>query len=49
MKFSIKSFFRKCEHIRRKLRIWAHLLQKSLTENFIFGAVMTEENFFVEQ
>ena len=26
MKFSIKVFFSKCEHIRRKLRICFHLL-----------------------
>ena len=35
-KFSIKDFFSKCDQIRRKLRIWSHLLQKSLMENFIF-------------
>ena len=40
MKFSIKDFFRKCDHIRRKLRIWSHLLKKSLMENFIFCAVI---------
>ena len=28
MKFSIKGFFSKCDHIRRKLRIWSHLLTK---------------------
>ena len=39
MKFSVKDFFIKCEKIRRKLRIWPHLLKKSLTENFIFCAV----------
>ena len=39
MKFSIKDFFSKCDHIRRKLRIWTHLLKKSLIENFIFCAV----------
>ena len=33
MKFSIKDFFSKCDQI---LRIWSHLLKKSLTENFIF-------------
>ena len=38
MKFSIKDFFSKCDQIRRKLRIWSHLLKKSLTENFIFWA-----------
>ena len=26
-------------HIRRKLRIWSHLLKKPLMENFIFHAV----------
>ena len=41
MKFSIKDFFRKCDQIRRKLRIWSHLLKKSFIENFIFCAVYT--------
>ena len=36
MKSSIKDFFSKCDHIRRKLRIWSHLLKKSLLEHFIF-------------
>ena len=36
MKFSIRDFFSKCDQICRKLRIWSHLLKKSLTENFIF-------------
>ena len=39
MNFSIKDFFSKCDQIRRKLRIWSHLLKKSLMENFIFRAV----------
>ena len=39
MKFSIKDFFSKCDQIRRKMRIWSHLLKKSLIENFIFCAV----------
>ena len=39
MKFSIKDFFSKCDQIRRKLRIWSHLLMKSLMENFIFCPV----------
>ena len=39
MKFSIKDFFSKCDKIHRKLRIWSHLLKKSLMENFIFCAV----------
>ena len=40
MKFSIKDFFSKCEQIRRKLRIWSHLLKKYLMENFIFCTVI---------
>ena len=40
MKFSIKDFFSKCDQIRKKLRIWSHLLKKSLMENFIFCAVI---------
>ena len=39
MKFSIEDFFSKCDQIRRKLRIWSHLLKKSFKENFIFCAV----------
>ena len=39
MKFSIKDFFGRCDQIRMKLRIWSHLLKKSLMENFIFCAV----------
>ena len=39
MKFSIQYFFRKCDQFCRKLRIWSHLLKKSLMENFIFCAV----------
>ena len=34
IKFSIKDFFSKCDQIRKKLRIWLHLLKKSLMENF---------------
>ena len=40
MEFSIKDFFSKCGQIRRKLRIWSHLMMKSLMENFIFCAVI---------
>ena len=36
MKLSIKGFFSKCDQIRRKLRIWSYLLNKSLMENVIF-------------
>ena len=39
LKFSIKDFSGKCDQIRRKLRIWSHLLEKSLMENLIFCAV----------
>ena len=40
MKFSIKDFVSKCDQIRKELRIWSHLLKKSLMENFIFCAVI---------
>ena len=40
IKFSINNFFSKCDQIRRKLRIWSHLLKKSLMGNFIFYAVL---------
>ena len=36
MKSSIKDFCSKCNQIHRKLRIWSHLLKKSLMENFPF-------------
>ena len=36
MKFSIKGLSGKCDQIRRILRIWSHLLEESLMENFIF-------------
>ena len=39
MKFFIEDFFSKCDQIRSFLRIWSHLLKKSLMENFIFGPV----------
>ena len=37
--FSIKDSFSKCNQIRRKLRIWSHLLKESLMESFIFRGV----------
>ena len=43
-KFSIKEFFSKCDQIRRKLRIWSHLLKKPLMKNFIFYAVRSAYN-----
>ena len=39
MKFSINDFLSKCDQIRSFLRIWSHLLKKSLMENFIFCVV----------
>ena len=39
MMFSMKDFFSKCHQIRSFLRIWSHLLNKSLIENFIFCAM----------
>ena len=40
MKFFIKDFFSKCNHIRSFMRIWSHLLKKSLMENFMSCAVL---------
>ena len=40
MKFSVRDFFSKCDKIRNFLRIWSHLMKKSLMENFIFRAVI---------
>ena len=37
--FIFKDFFSKWDTIRRKLRIWSHLLKKSLMETFISCAV----------
>ena len=39
IKFFIKDISSKCDQIRKKLRIWSHLLEESLTKNFIFCAV----------
>ena len=39
MKFSIKDFSSKYDQMRSFLRIWSHLLEKYLMENFIFCAV----------
>ena len=49
MNFSIKDFFNKGDQIRRKMRIWSHLLMKSLLENFIFcrvSVLQISENLF---
>ena len=39
MKFSVMNFFGKCDQIRSFLRVWSHLLKKSVMKNFIFCAV----------
>ena len=43
MKFSMKDFFSKCDQIRKKLRIWSHLLKKYLMENLFLCAVTITE------
>ena len=40
MKFSIKYFFSKYDQIHNFLRIWSHLLKKSLIETIIFFAIL---------
>ena len=47
MKFSMKDFFSKCDHIHSFQRIWSHLLKKSLIENFFFFAI--EKNLISRQ
>ena len=39
MKFSITDFFIKRDENNRKLRIWYHLLKKSVMKNFILCIV----------
>ena len=41
MMFSIKGFVSKCDQIRSFLRIWSHLLKKSLMKSFIFLCSVT--------
>ena len=36
IKFYVKDFFSKCDQIRSFLRLWSHLLKKSLMKNYIF-------------
>ena len=40
MKFSIKDSLSKCDQIRSFLRIWSHLLTKSLMENVFLCSVL---------
>ena len=49
MKFSFKDFFSKRDQIRSFLRIWSHLLKKSLIENFILRAVILSESWQLVQ
>ena len=35
MKFAMKDLLSRCKQIRGKLRMWSHLLKKSLMENFV--------------
>ena len=39
IKFSITDFLSECDQICSFLKIWSHLLNKSVMENFIFCAV----------
>ena len=49
MKFRIKDLSSKCDQIRMKLRIWSHLLKKSLMKNFIFvQSCLTLETKYVD-
>ena len=48
MKFSIKDFFSQCDQINNFLRIWSHLLKKSLTQNFIFCVVKLVQYFMAQ-
>ena len=47
-KFSIRDFISKCDRIRRKLRIWSHLLKKFLIESFIFVLCMVVRISFLD-
>ena len=38
--FAIKDSFSKCDQIHSFLRVWSHLLKKSLMKNFIFCVVL---------
>ena len=48
MKFAIKDFFSKYDQIRSFLRIWSHLLKKSLMENLIFCAVKLQSSLIIK-
>ena len=44
MKCSIKDFFSKCDQIRSFLRIWSHLLKKSLMKTSFFVQCLLKRN-----
>ena len=48
MKFSVNYFSSKCDQICRFLRIWSHLLKKSLMKNFNFCAVSGLRKSFIK-
>ena len=39
----VKEFFSKCDQIRRKLRIWLHLLKKTLMKNLVLFCVVINQ------
>ena len=50
-KFFIKDYRRKCEKILRKMRIWSHLLRKSLQKlvrNLTFATVQPTTKVFIQ-
>ena len=46
-KWSINDFFSKCDQIRSFLRIWWHLLKKSLMENFVFCSLWIDSDLLI--
>ena len=46
MKFSITDFFSKCDQTRSYLRIWSHLMRKSIMENLTLCAVRDKQRDF---
>ena len=43
IKFSIRDIFCKCNQIHRVLRIWSHLLKKSLIQKFVFVQCLLDD------
>ena len=48
IKFSIKDIFSKCDQIHGFLRIWSHLLKKSLMENFILLCSVIDKTLVID-